>query len=59
MAKKHWIQGAIEHPGALHRALHVPEGQKIPASKLLTALHSSDPHLRKMAQLAKTLKKMH
>lgn len=58
MSTKHWIQGAIKHPGALHRALNVPEGEKIPASKLLTALHSSDPHLRKMAQMAKTMKKM-
>ena len=23
-----------EHPGALHRALGIPEGEKIPASKL-------------------------
>lgn len=23
-----------EHPGALHRALHVPEGEKIPESKM-------------------------
>jgi len=34
MAKsgKNWIQGAInpEHKGALHKALGVPEGKKIP-----------------------------
>lgn len=54
-----WIKNAIgNNKGALHRALNVPEGEKISASKLLTALHSSDPHLRKMAQMAKTMKKM-
>lgn len=58
MAKK-WIAGAIKHPGALHRALHVPQGQKIPASKLTSALHSSNPTMRRRAALAKTLKKMH
>lgn len=55
MAKK-WIQGAIKHPGALHRELGVPEGKKIPASKLAKAAHSSNPTLRKRANLAKTLK---
>lgn len=55
MAKK-WIQGAIKHPGALHRALHVPEGEKIPAKKLAKAAHSSNPTMRKRANLAKTLK---
>ncbi len=59
MAKKNWIAGAVEHPGALHRALKVKQGEKIPASKLMTASHSDNPHMRKMAQLAKTLKKMH
>lgn len=58
MAEK-WIKGAIKHPGGLHRALGVPQGQKIPGSKLTKALHSSNPHMRRMANLAKTLKKMH
>ena len=31
-----WIAGAIKHPGALHRALKVPMGKKIPAKKLAT-----------------------
>ena len=56
---KNWIGNAIQHKGGLHRALGVPMGQKIPASKMMMAMHSSDEHLRKMAQLAKTLKKMH
>lgn len=55
----HWIQGAIKHPGALHRELHVPQGQKIPAKKLEKAEHSSNPTERKRAILAETLKGMH
>lgn len=55
MAKK-WIQGAIEHPGALRKTLHVKEGEKIPASKLKKAEHSKNPTTRKRAVLAETLK---
>ena len=51
-----WISGAIKHPGALHRALHVPEGEKIPAKKLAKASHSDNPHMKQMVGLAKTLK---
>jgi hypothetical protein len=54
-----WIQGAIKHPGALHKELHVPAGEKIPAKKLEKAAHSSNPKLAKRANLAKTLKRMH
>lgn len=54
MAKK-WIQAAIKHPGALHKALKVPAGSKIPAKKLATA-ESKGGKLGKMANLAKTLK---
>lgn len=57
--KKRWIQNAIGHPGALHEALHVPEGEKIPAGKMQKALHSENPRIRRMANLAKTLKRMH
>lgn len=56
---KHWIKGAIKHPGALHRALGVPEGEKIPASKMAKAAHSSSERVRKEVALARTLKKMH
>ncbi len=59
MAAKKWIKGAIKHPGALHEALHVPEGKKIPAKKLAKASHSSSPLMRKRVALAKTLGKMH
>ena len=51
-----WIKGAIKHPGALHRQLGVPMGQKIPAKKLEKATHSSNPTLAKRARLAKTLR---
>lgn len=32
MAKK-WLKDAIKKKGQLHRDLHVPQGQKIPAAK--------------------------
>ena len=54
-----WIQGAIEHKGALHKSLHVPAGEKIPAKKLAKAEHSSNPKLAKRAHLAETLKHLH
>jgi hypothetical protein len=59
MTVKKWIKGAIKHPGALHEALHVPEGKKIPAKKLAKAEHSKSPLMRKRASLARTLGKMH
>ena len=55
----HWISGAIKHPGALHRELGVPQGQKIPAKKIAAAEHSSNPKEAARARLAVTLKKMH
>ncbi len=57
MAKK-WIQKAIKHPGALHKQLHVPAGQKIPAKKLEAAA-SKGGKLGQRARLAETLKGMH
>lgn len=56
MAKK-WIQGAIQHPGGLHRALGVPEGKKIPASKVAEAANAKGK-LGKMGRLAQTLSGM-
>lgn len=35
--KKQWMQGAVKRPGQLHRDLGVPQGKKIPISKLRTA----------------------
>ena len=40
------------HEGKLHRALHVPLDEKIPRSKINKAKHSSDPHVRAMANFA-------
>lgn len=57
MAKK-WIQGAIKHPGALHKEMGVPAGKKIPAGKLAKAAHAKGK-LGKRARLAETLKSMH
>ncbi len=51
-----WIAGAIKRPGALHRALHVPEGEKIPEKKIEKAEHSSNDRIRREANLAETLK---
>jgi hypothetical protein len=50
-----WIKGAIKHPGALHRQLGVPEGQKIPTAKL-DAAAGAGGKLGQRARLAKTLK---
>ncbi len=57
-SKKMFIQEAIKHPGALHKSLHVPKGQKIPVYNLKKASHSKNPTLRKRAVLAETLKKL-
>ncbi len=48
---------ALHHlrKGGLHRALHVPEGEKIPEAKVEAASHSSNEHLRHMASFAKTM----
>jgi len=56
--KNNWIKGAIQHPGALHEQLGVPEGKKIPKAKIKKAEHSKNPTLRKRAQLAETLGKL-
>lgn len=56
MAKKKWIQAMHMKKGALHEELGVPEGKKIPASKLKKAEHSKNPLLKKRATLAATLK---
>jgi hypothetical protein len=45
--------------GALHKSLHVPEGEPIPAKKLEKASNSENPTLARRANLAKTLKGLH
>ena len=56
--KKNFIQKAIKKKGALHEALGVPEGEKIPKAKIKKAEHSKSPLLRKRANLAETLSKL-
>lgn len=53
MAKRWMAKAFGEHPGALHRALHVPEGEKIPAGKLSKASHSKSGLMRKRVALAR------
>lgn len=58
--KRKWIKAAVsEGKGKLHEHLHVPEGEKISEEKLRGALKSSNPTIRKEANLAMTLKGMH
>ena len=54
MSKK-WIAKATKNKGALHRALGVKPGKKIPAAKLAKAAKSKSPLMRKRVALAKTL----
>jgi hypothetical protein len=54
----HWIQGAIKHPGALHKELGVKQGEKIPAKKLAAAAKKGGVEGRR-ARFAETLKGMH
>lgn len=42
--------------GGLHRALHVPENESIPESKIEAAKHSSNSHIQHMANFAATMK---
>lgn len=56
--KKAWISKAIKKPGQLHRDLGVPEGEKIPSSKLDAALAGQyGKKTKQRAELAKTLSK--
>lgn len=58
MVGEKWIQKALSgknSKGKLHRALKVPEGKKIPASKLKAA-EKKPGKIGKEAHLAQTLK---
>jgi hypothetical protein len=55
MAGKNWIAEATKNKGALHKALGVPAGEKIPAKKLNKAAKAGGT-LGKQANLAKTLR---
>lgn len=54
---KNWIQGAIKHPGQLHRDLHVKAGENIPQKKIEKAAEG-DGKVAMRARLALTLAKM-
>jgi hypothetical protein len=55
--KKNWIKGAIKRKGQLHRDLGVPQGQKIPRSKIRAAAKRKGAVGRR-ARLALTLGKL-
>jgi hypothetical protein len=55
-----WMEKAMAKPsskGALHRALGVAEGTKIPAKKMAAAKKSRNPKVRKQAQMAANMAK--
>lgn len=52
---EHWIQNAIKKPGALHKELDVPQGQKIPVKKIASAAKKGGK-LGQRARFAQTLK---
>lgn len=54
---KGWIAGAVKNKGGLHRSLGVPEGQKIPKSKIAAAA-AKGGKVGKQAKLAQTLSKL-
>ncbi len=54
----HWIAGAIKTPGALHRALGIPQGQKIPEGRVAAAAKRPGK-VGEEARLAQTLRKFH
>ena len=51
-----WISRATKKKGALHKALHIPEDNKIPA-KMLKPKPSDSPLMKQRKNLAKTLRK--
>ncbi len=55
---KQWISSAIKHPGALHKQMGVPEGQKIPKKRLAAAANAGGT-LGRRARLAQTLATFH
>jgi hypothetical protein len=59
---KNWIAGATKNKGALHKALGVKQGEKIPAKKMAEAekkaKKTDNTKLEKQLNLAKTLKRI-
>ncbi len=49
-----WNPGG--HKGKLHRELGINESEKIPADRLRSAMHSSNPEIKRDAIRANTMK---
>jgi hypothetical protein len=58
MAHNKSLYRAMHHlrKGGLHRALHIPEDQPIPAERLEAARNSKNEHVAHMANFAHTMK---
>ena len=54
----HWMAAAVKRPGALHRNLGIPQGEKIPAKTLARAADSTDSTIAKEASLAETFRRL-
>jgi hypothetical protein len=54
-----FIAHAVRHKGALHRALGIPEDQRIPTRTLEALATHAKGRLKKQAQLALTLRHLH
>lgn len=58
--KKGWVAKDKFKPGGqkgkLHRELGIPEGEKIPAARLASAVRSSNPEVKRDAVRAQTMK---
>lgn len=57
VAKRKWIAGAIEEPGAYRKATKTPEDKGIPAARI-AADAKKGGRIGKQARLAQTLAKM-
>jgi hypothetical protein len=55
----HWIEDAHLNKGALRRETKTPAGKDIAAKRLHAAAHSKNNTVRKEAELAETLKRLH
>ncbi len=51
------IKIAPSHKGMLHEDLGIPQGEKIPMGKVMSAMNSPSPAVRRRANFAKNAKK--
>ena len=59
MAKKRKKFNPGGHKGKLHRELGIPEGKKIPHDRLMQAMHSKNPTIKRDAIRANTMEHWH